>query len=78
MEPLGKPYIYYILASENTRRVSPPNLTILTPDLNLPFEGSSVIISLSQRVLGSCMVECRVFIVGILIMISGSIPHNST
>ena len=31
-----------------------------------------------QRVLGAYMVECRVFALGIRIMIWGSIPHNST
>ena len=34
--------------------------------------------TLPQRVQGTSIVECRVSILGITIMIWGSIPHNST
>ena len=47
-----------------------------------PFEGSSSRVLcqllLSQSVLSTYIVECRVSMLGITIMIWGSIPHNST
>ena len=39
---------------------------------------NSLIVALTQRVQSTYIVECRVSILGIVIMIWGSIPHNST